>query len=107
MRWRIEPWMADVIVESQDKCFASLSNDFGIEGVGAKLGDEMGEHRFEQRTAWSILRNDIFIYLRDDGADDIFRRLIVISHASQHLQITDDQCLLHIVRHLPIPQLGI
>src|SRR5687767_6659875 len=102
MRGRVQPWMSDVIAESQDKCFTPLSDHLGVEGISPKLRDKMRESWFKQRPPWPILRDDVLVNLRDNSADDVFCCFIVILDTSQHLQIADDQGLLCVVGHFAV-----
>src|ERR1044072_7916148 len=102
MRWRVQPWMSDVIAESQDKCFTPLPDHLGIKRIGAELRHKMGEYWFKQRSPRSILRDNVLVNLKYNSANNVFCCFVVILHASQHLQIADDQSLLCVVRHLAI-----
>src|SRR5207237_9253834 len=97
MSRRIQPGMADVVTQCQDECFSSLSYHCGIEGISLELRYEVRKHRLELRTAGTVLRNDVFVNLSDNGADNVFRRLVVIAYASQHFQIAHEETLLYVI----------
>src|SRR5260370_22142125 len=103
----IQPGMANVVAQCQDERFASLSYHEGIEGISLELGYEVRKHGLKQRTTGAVLRNDVFVNLSDDGADNVFRRLVVIAYASQHLQVADDESLLYVIRRLSVFQIWI
>src|SRR5690242_17748523 len=107
MRGRVQPWMSDVITESQDKCFTPLPDHLGIKRIGAKLCDKMREDWFKQWSPWSILRDDVLVNLRYNSANDVFCCFVVILYAGQHLQVADDQCLLCVVRHFAVLQIRV
>ena len=107
MRWRIEPGMADVVTQGEDKCFSSLSYHCRLEGISFELRDEVRKHRLEQRTAGAILRNDVFVNLSDDGADNVFCRFVLIANPSQHLQVANHQRFLYVVGRLSVFQIWI
>ena len=64
----------------------------------------MRKCRLKERSAWSVLRDDVFVDLRNDGADDVLSCLVVIFHPRQHFEIADYQRFLYIVRLLTISQ---
>src|SRR5260370_12784247 len=78
-----------------------------MERIGLELRYEVRKHWLEQRTARSVLRDDVLVDLRDNRANNVLRRFVVILDPCQHLQVANDEGLLHIVWHLAIPEFGI
>src|SRR5438128_12412516 len=107
MSRRSQPGMPDIVAQGQDERFASLSHHCGIEGISLELGYEVRKNRLKQRTAGAVLRNDVLVNLSDDGADNVFRRLVVIAYASQHLEVADDESLLYVIRRLSVFQIWV
>src|SRR5437588_10216738 len=107
MRRSIQPGMGDVVTQCQDERFASLSYHCGFEGISLELGDEVRKHGLEQRTTGAVLRNDVFVNLSDDSADNVFRRLVLIAYARQHLEVADDESLLYVIRRFAVFQIWI
>src|SRR5437879_1148291 len=107
MSRRVQPGMPDIVGQGQDERFLSLSYHCGIERISLELRYEVRKDRLKQRTTWAVLRNDVFVNLSDDGADNVFRRLVVIAYASQHLQVADDESLLYVIRRLAVFQIWI
>src|ERR1700686_731129 len=107
MSRRIQPGMPNVVTQGENERFASLSYQRGIEGISLELRYEVRKHGLKQRAAGAVLRSDVLINLSDDGADNVFRNLVVIAYASQHLQVADDESLLYVIRRLSVFQICI
>src|SRR5205823_14396241 len=97
MCWSVEPGMSKVITQPKHECFAPLFNHLGGERKGSELRDKMRESRFKKRSAWTVLRDDVFVDLRSDGVDDFLGCLVVIFHSREHFEIADYQCFQYIV----------
>src|SRR5438105_7076860 len=107
MRRRIEPGVADVVTQGKNECFSSLSYHCGIERISFELRDEVRKHGLEQWTTRAVLRNNVLVNLSDDGADDVFRSLIIIAYPRQHLQIADYQSVLYVIGRYSVFQIWI
>src|ERR1041385_2272771 len=105
MGWRVKPGMADVIAQGEHQRFSSLADHGGLKRIGSELSNEMRKRGFEQRSPWSVLRNNVLVYLRHDRADDVFGGLVRIADARKHLQVAYNQSLLNVVGHFAIFQI--
>src|SRR6266496_4918756 len=104
MRGCVEPGVTDIVTQREHQRLTTLPNHCRVERKTSQLRNEVRESWFEEWSPWSVLGNDIFVNLSYYRADDVFRRLVVILHPRQHLQIAYYQSFLHVVGQLAFPQ---
>src|SRR5574341_1799320 len=63
---RVEPRMSNVVAQTEHEGFTPFSNHLGIEGKGFELRDEVGKGWLKQRTAGTVLRDDVLVHLSDN-----------------------------------------